>query len=215
LEGGKKMTEEKPRVLVVDDEEGIRILLKRILEEAGYQVTTADNGKDAVYKASVGEADVVLMDIKMPEMSGIEALGKMTVDAPDTCVIMVTSIADMETAISAMKMGAYDYITKPFDSSDVVTKVLNAIERREKTLKEKRRYLQLQDSIMEKTQKMQDQFAELMNSLAREHRLLHELSARQGEGGKSLLSKLPQELQEPIATVEEFRDALLRILRGK
>jgi len=60
---------------------------------------------------------------------------------------------------------------------------------------------------------MQEQFAELVNSLAREHKLLHELAGRQAGGGKEMLSKLPKELQEPMSSVEEFREALLRILR--
>ncbi len=207
------MTEEQVRVLVVDDEEAVRDLLQRILEGAGYQVTTATNGQEALYKVSLGEAEVVLMDIKMPGMSGMEVLIKLTAESPDTCVIMVTSVVGMDTAIEAMKMGAYDYITKPFDRDDVLQKVLRAIERRERQLKEKHRYLELQKSITEKTQLMQEQFTELLKSLARENKLIHELAGKQAGGGKELLSKLPKELQEPISSVEEFRDALLRILR--
>ena len=207
------MTGEQVRVLVVDDEEAVRDLLQRILQGAGYQVTTAANGKEAWYKVSLGEVEVVLLDIKMPEMSGIELLSKLTADSPDTCVIMVTAVADTETAVEAMKLGAYDYIIKPFDQDDVVQKVLRAIERRKRQLHEKHRYLQLSESFTEKTQRMQEQFTELINSLAREHKLLHDLAARQAGGGKELLSKLPKELQEPISSVEEFRDALLRILR--
>jgi len=207
------MTGEQVRVLVVDDEESVRNLFQRILEGAGYQVATVANGKEALYKVSLGETEVVLMDIKMPEMSGIEALSKLTADSPDTCVIMVTSVAETETAVEAMKLGAYDYILKPFDRDDVLQKVLKAIERWKRLSQEKHRYLELQKSIMEKTQLMQEQFVELVNSLARENQLLHELAGRQAGGGKELLSKLPKELQEPMSSVEEFRDALLRILR--
>jgi len=207
------MTGEQVRVLVVDDEEAVRNLLQRILEGAGYKVTTAVNGKEALYKVSLGETEVVLLDIKMPEMSGLEALSKLTAESPDTCVIMVTSVVGTETAIEAMKLGAYDYILKPFDRDDVLQKVLEAIERWKRQLQEKYRYLELQKSITEKTQLMQEQFVELMNSLARENQLLHELAGRQAGGGKELLSKLPKELQGPISSVEEFRDALLRILR--
>ena len=207
------MTTEQERILVVDDEETVRNLLQRILEKAGYQVTTAANGKEALYKVSLEEIEVVLLDIKMPDMSGIEVLSKLTVDSPDTCVIMVTSVIDMETAIETMKLGTYDYITKPFDRDEVVQKVLGAIERWKRQLKDKHCYLQLQKGITEKTQLMQEQFVELINSLSREHKLLHNLAARQAGGGKELLSKLPKELQEPISSVEEFSDALLRILR--
>ncbi len=207
------MTGEQVRVLVVDDEESVRNLLQRILEGAGYQVTTAANGKEALYKVSLGETELVLLDVKMPEMSGIEVLSKLTVDSPDICAIMVTSVVDTETAIEAMKLGAYDYILKPFDRDDVLQKVLGAIGRWKRQLQEKHRYLELQKSITEKTQLMQDQFTELVNSLARENQLLHELAGRQAGGGKELLSKLPKELQEPMSSIEEFKDALLRILR--
>ena len=207
------MTEEQVRVLVVDDEESVRNLLQRILEGEGYQVTTAANGKEALYNVSLGEIEVVLLDVKMPDMSGIEVLGKLTVDSPDTCVIMVTSVVEMETAIETMKLGAYDYITKPFDRDEVLQKVLAAIARWKRQLKDKRRYRQLSEGFAEKTKQAQEQFVELVSSLAREHKLLHGLASKQAGGGKELLSKLPPELQGPIASVEEFRDALLRILR--
>lgn len=207
------MTEEQVRVLVVDDEETVRNLLQRILGEAGYQVTTAADAKEAWYKVSLGEVEVVLLDVLMPEMSGMELLSKLAADSPDTCVIMVTSVVDTETVVEAMKLGAYDYIVKPFDRNDVLQKTLGAIERWKRRLQEKQRYIELQKSIIEKTQQMQEQFMELINSLAREHKLLHHLAAKQAGGGKELLSKLPRELQEPIASAEEFRSALLKILK--
>ena len=207
------MTGERVRLLVVDDEETVRKLLQRILEGVGYQVTTAANGKEAWYKVSLGETEIVLLDIKMPEMSGIEVLSKLTADSPDICVIMVTSVVDTETAVEAMKLGAYDYIAKPFDRDEVVQKVLKAVERWKRQLQEKHRYLQLQESITEKTQLMQAQFTELVKALSREHKLLHDLAASQAGGGKTLLSTLPKELQEPISSIEEFSEALLRILR--
>jgi len=207
------MTEEQVRLLVVDDEEAVRNLLQRILEGAGYQVTTAANGKEALYQVSVGEANVVLLDIKMPKMSGIEVLNKLTADSPDTCVVMVTSVVDMNTAVEALKMGAYDYITKPFDQDEVKQKLQQAIEKWHRRIAEKRRYLELSEKFTGHTKRMQEQFSELVSSLAREHKLLHELAARQAGGGKEMLSKLPKELQEPTSSIEEFRDALLRILK--
>ena len=207
------MAEERERVMVVDDEEAVRNFLQRILTKAGYSVDTAVDGEDALYKAVLLEAKVVLLDLKMPGMSGIEVLSKLTAEWPDYCVIIVTVVTDLDTVIKALKMGAYDYITKPFDQDDVVQKVQQAIEKWHNQTQEKHSYLQLQESITEKTQQMQKQFVELFNSLAREHKLLHELANKQAGGGKSLLSKLPKELQEPISSVEEFRGALLRILK--
>jgi len=207
------MTEEQVKVLVVDDEESVRSLLQRILEEAGYSVVTAADGQEALYQVSLGEAQVLLMDIKMPKMSGLEVLSKLTATSSDYCVIMVTSTTDLQTAVEALKLGAYDYITKPFDHNDVTQKVLKAVERWKRQLQEKKRYIEMQKSIAQKTQLMQEQFIELLNSLSREHKLMQGLSSKQAGGGKELVSSLPEELQEPLATVEEFRDALLRILR--
>jgi len=207
------MTEEQVKVLVVDDEESVRNLLQRILEEAGYSVVTAVDGQEALYQVSLGEAQVLLMDIKMPKMSGLEVLSKLTATSSDYCVIMVTSTTDLQTAVEALKLGAYDYITKPFDHNDVTQKVLKAVERWKRQLQEKKRYIEMQKSIAQKTQLMQEQFIELLNSLSREHKLMQGLSSKQAGGGKELVSSLPEELQEPLATVEEFRDALLRILR--
>ena len=164
---------------------------------------------------SLGEAKVVLLDIHMPGMSGIEVLQKLAADQPGYCVIMVTADADLDTAIGALKIGAYDYITKPFDRDEVKLKVQQAILKWKLQLQEKRRYLQLSEGLTEKTGRMQEQFTELINSLSREHKLLHELAGRQAGGGKELLSKLPKEFQEPISSIEEFRDALLRILRRR
>jgi len=207
------MAGEQVRILVVDDEETVRNLLQRILEEAGYNVTSAADGEEALYQVYQGETKVVLLDIKMPGMSGIEVLGKISTDWPDTCVIMVTAVVDTQTAVEALKMGAYDYITKPFNQNDVLQKVQKAIAKWNQQLQEKHHYLQLKERFTEQTQRMQEQFNELVNSLAREHRLLHEMSTRQARGGKSLLSELPPELQEPISSIEEFKDALLRILK--
>jgi len=207
------MTGEQVKVLVVDDEESVRSLLQRILEEAGYSVVTAADGQEALYQVSLGEAHVLLMDIKMPKMSGLEVLSKLTATSSDYCVIMVTSTNNLQTAVEALKLGAYDYITKPFDHSDVTQKVLKAVERWKRQSQEKHRYLEMQKSIAEKTQMMQEQFIELVNSLSREHKLMQALGDKQSSGGKELVSSLPEELQEPLATVGEFRDALLRILR--
>ena len=207
------MAAEQVRILVVDDEEVVRNLLQRTLTESGYNVTTAPDGEEALSVVSQGEVDVVLLDIKMPGMSGIEVLGKLTTDWPDICVIVVTAVVDTQTAIEALKMEAYDYITKPFNRDNIVRKVQEAIEKWNYQLQDRRRYLQIKENITEQTQRMQEQFMELLNSLTREQTLLHKLATMQAKDSKSLLSELPPELQEPVSSVEEFRDALLRILR--
>ncbi len=207
------MNAEQQNILVVDDDEAMRNLLKRILEKAGYHVATAADGMDALYKASLGEGNVVLLDIKMPGMSGMEVLSKLVTESSDYCVIMMTAVADMQTAVDAFKLGAYDYITKPFDAEGVKEKVRIAIEKWHRQTKDRQRYLQLSKSFTEQTQRTREQFEELVLSLAREYKLLYKFAARQPDGGKSMLSKLPDELREPISSIEGFRDALLKILK--
>ena len=207
------MTTEQERILVVDDEEAVRNLLQRILEETGYTVTTAANGQEAIYKLSLGEAKIILLDMKMPGMSGIEVLQKLEEEWPKYCILMVTAVTDLQTTVDALKLGACDYITKPFDREDVKQKLIKAIQKHHRLSQDKKHYDQLQKSIVEQTSQMQEQFAELVNSLSRENKLVHQLAAGQPDGGKAMLSKLPKELQEPISSVDEYRDALLRILR--
>ena len=125
------MAGERERILVVDDEESVRILLKRTLTEAGYDVVTAANGQEALDKVSQLQVRVVLSDIKMPGISGIEVLRKLTADHPDICVIMATAVTDTQTAIDIMKLGAYDYISKPFNRDDLLMRVRKAIEKLE------------------------------------------------------------------------------------
>jgi len=208
------MTEGRGKVLVVDDEQTVRDLLKRTLEEAGYEVVTAGSGLEALEQVCEQEVGVVLLDIKMPGMTGMEVLGKLTADWPEICVIMVTAVADAQTAVKAMNLGAYDYISKPFNLDDVLLKMRRAIEKRDFQLRNKLLMQELQQSVKEQAERMQSQFNELVRSLAREHKLLYDLAAKQPGGGKSLLAKLPAELRETMSSFDEFRDALLKILRG-
>jgi two-component system response regulator AtoC len=209
------MSTENGKVLVVDDEEPIRNVLQRMLESSGYTVETAIDGQDALYKLALGDVGIVLLDIIMPNMSGTDVLKKLSNDINKYCILMITAVTDRQTAIDSLKMGAMDYITKPFDQEEVREKMTKAIEKHNRIIFEKKRYEQLQANVVGQTERMQEQFNELVSSLAREHKLLHQLAARQRDGGKEVLSGLPKELQEPSASVEEFRDALLRILKRK
>ncbi len=206
------MAGELVRVLVVDDEESVRNLLQRVLKEAGYDVVTAANGQEALNKVSELRPKALLLDIKMPGMSGMEVLQQIAAKWPEVCVVMATAVGDTQTAIDAMKMGAYDYITKPFNQDDLVMKVRRAIEKRELLLDNERHRLDLEKRVGKQAQQLQQHFAELVETLAREHKLLYRLAESQ-RGGKAILSKLPKELQEPMSSVEEFRDALIRILK--
>ena len=200
------------KVLVVDDEESIRTLLGRVLTGAGYSVLSAANGREAMDKVAEQGIDVVLLDMKMPGPSGMEVLQQLAARWPDICVIMVTAIVDLEIAVGAMKQGAYDYITKPFNQDDLVFKIQRALEKRNLRLENDQRQSELQERISKQTAQLQETFAELVETLAREHKLIYTLASA-NRSGKEALSKLPKELQQPMNSVEEFREALIKVLR--
>ena len=206
--------EEQEKILVVDDEESVRNLLQRTLTEAGYNVTTAANGNEALDKMSQFKIGVVLLDVNMPGMSGIEVLRQLSVNWPEVCVIMATAITDAQTAVEAMKLGAYDYITKPFNRDEVVLSVQRAIEKRHLLAENERHQFELQKRVGEQAARLQEQFVDLVETLAREHKLIYKLAYHEGKRGREALSKLPKELHEPMASVEEFSEALLKLLRG-
>ncbi len=121
---------DRPRVLVVDDEETIREMLAEFLELEGYDVATAPDGVSALTALGGRVFDLVLTDMKMPRMGGITLLEQMKQHAPSTIAVIMTGFGTVETAIDAMKRGAYDYILKPFKLEEVLHVVSRAIEKR-------------------------------------------------------------------------------------
>ncbi|MFC1949612.1 response regulator transcription factor [Chloroflexota bacterium] len=123
------MSQGRIQVLVADDEETVRQLLQRILKEAGYDVVTAANGQETLDKVATLRPELALLDIKMPGLSGIDVLKQITVNWPETCVVMATAVVDTQTAVDAMKIGAYDYVTKPFGASELLARVRAVLRR--------------------------------------------------------------------------------------
>jgi two-component system, NtrC family, response regulator PilR len=118
------------RLLVVDDERSMRELLSIVLRREGYDVTLAENGRRALELLERGRYDLLVSDIKMPDMTGVDVLrGAKRID-PDILGIMVTAFASADTAIEAMRLGAHDYLSKPFDVDELKMKVRNALEQR-------------------------------------------------------------------------------------
>lgn len=124
------MTEDCPRILVVDDEKVIRDMLADFLSMEGFAVRTAEDGAAALNELTRGSYDLVISDLKMPKMGGIALLDEISKSAPDALTVIMTGFGTVETAIDAMKRGAYDYVLKPFKVDEVMHVVHRGLEKR-------------------------------------------------------------------------------------
>ncbi|WP_312561410.1 sigma 54-interacting transcriptional regulator [Anaerospora sp.] len=115
-------------ILVVDDEESVRKLLTAVLKKEGYTVETADDGQQAVEKARLIKPALVIMDIRMPHLDGLSAFKAIREENKEVLVILMTAFAAVETAVEAVKLGAYDYIIKPFNIDEVKLLIKRAMQ---------------------------------------------------------------------------------------
>ncbi len=122
-----------PNILIIEDEKAIRNVLRNILSEENksFNVDDAENGKAGLDKMAEQNYDLVLCDIKMPGMDGIEVLNRIAADHPDTAVVMISGHGDIETAVDCIKKGAYDFISKPPDLNRLLNTVRNALDRKQ------------------------------------------------------------------------------------
>jgi len=120
----------KEKILVADDEQSMREFLDIMLRKEGYKVSLASNGEEVIKLIEKDIFDLILMDIRMPRLDGISTLKKVKTISPEAIVIMITAYASADTAIKAMKEGAYDYITKPFKVEEIKLIIKNALEKK-------------------------------------------------------------------------------------
>ena len=121
------MTKRKARVLVVEDDESIRRILEFQLTEAGHAVTSLQDGESAAQHVAASDVDCVLTDVRMPGISGIDLLRRIGAVQPETPVIVLTAFGDMETAVEALRAGAFDYLTKPYNRDQMLATVAKAL----------------------------------------------------------------------------------------
>jgi DNA-binding NtrC family response regulator len=121
----------QPLVLIVEDEELLRAVLKRLLTEAGYRVAAADSAENALEIFTSEDVAVTLTDIKMSGMDGLELLDQLKAVDSEALVIVMTAYSSVDSAIAALRKGAYDYITKPFVNEDLLQSIKNALRQRE------------------------------------------------------------------------------------
>jgi len=151
------------RVLIVDDEENFRHMLSVILVKEGYEVETASNGDEALQKVMASPFDQVLCDIRMPRMDGLEFLKEMRKKGAEVITIMMSAYGTVDIAIEAMKLGAYDYISKPFKPDEIILTLRKAEEREQ--LRRENQLLRKEiareysfENIVSKNEKMQKIF---------------------------------------------------------
>ena len=115
-------------ILIVDDEKNYRLVLEALLAPEGYEILTAENGSEGLDLILESDLDLVITDMKMPGMSGMDLLEEAKKNKPDLPVIMMTAFGTIEMAVEAMKKQAYDYITKPFKNEELKLTIKKALE---------------------------------------------------------------------------------------
>lgn len=152
----------KPRILVVDDEESIREFLEIMLKKEGYEVTCAEDGAKARDVLAKKSFDLVISDLQMPNMTGIELLKHVKESYPDLVFMMITAFGTTESAVEAMKMGAYDYLTKPFKIDEVRMNLQNALRAKS---------LEVENKVLKKELTKEYSFQNLIGNSETMHRI--------------------------------------------
>jgi putative nucleotidyltransferase with HDIG domain len=153
------------RCLVVDDEPALRAVLVRTLEAAGYSCIQASTATEALAALQHGEFALVLSDIRMPGMDGKALLRAVLERWPETAVIMLTAVAEVETAVACLQLGAYDYIPKPFQVDEVRARVAQALEKRRLVMENRRYQLHLADMVQQQAVRIEELFLEGVQTL--------------------------------------------------
>ncbi len=120
---------DKTKILYVDDEEALRILVKSQLTLEGFDMETADDGDTALEMLKNNKYDLILLDIRMPRVDGVEVLKNLKQSGSQTRIIMLTAVTELSSAIDSLKLGANDYITKPYDIEDLLGCISRVLSR--------------------------------------------------------------------------------------
>jgi two-component system OmpR family response regulator len=148
------------RILIVDDEAGIRFALEETLARDGYQVTTAESGEAALACVAAQPTDLVLIDLRLPGMSGMEVLAALRQQSPDTVVIVLTAHASLETAVEALRQGAHDYLFKPCKTVELRESVRRGLLSRRQKLQQRGLLQQLEQHLSSSLQNLRATMAE-------------------------------------------------------
>src|SRR5574340_629084 len=141
------------RILVVDDERSMRELLSIVLKREGHEVLVAENGRAAIDLLEHQPVELLISDVRMPDLSGVDVLAAAQRLNPEIIGIMVTAYASTETAVEALRLGAYDYLSKPFNVDELKLKVRKALERR---------HLQQENALLKRALQETHQFSNII-----------------------------------------------------
>ena len=133
-----KVELENPKILIVDDEQNILLYLSEALEDEGYEIVTKGSGKDAVTALETDIFDLLLVDLKLRDIDGLEVMREAKKRSPDTVVIMLTGHGSLESAMEAIRYGAFDYLLKPSTVQDLKNSIKRGLDKREDDLNQKR-----------------------------------------------------------------------------
>ena len=157
---------ESPHVLIIDDEENMRYMLQLTLESEDYTVELADGGEAGIAKISQQQFDFIICDVKMPGVNGLDVLTFAMESSPNIPVIMISAYGTLDTAIEAMKRGAYDYVMKPFKQDEILLTLKKAQER--ERLRQENQFLRQEvekkysfENIIGKSSQMQEIFRKI------------------------------------------------------
>lgn len=156
----------RPRCLIVDDEAPLRAVLRRILEQQGFHCRDAASGVEAVAALELEPASLVLSDYHMPQMDGVELLRTIHERWPDTAVVMVTAVSDVELAVQCLANGAMDYVTKPFRVEEIRGRVGQALEKRTLLIENRTYRENLEARVQAQARAYEDLFLASLQSLA-------------------------------------------------
>ncbi len=149
------MIKQQERILIVDDEPSIRKVLYNKLSREGYHCEEADSAEQTLDKLRTEQADLVILDVKMPGKSGVELLPEIKSGFPDTSVIMATAVTEASIAIECMKQGADDYVCKPFKLQDIANSVIKSLDKRRLQLQNKEYHRRLEEMVDQQVNEIQ------------------------------------------------------------
>jgi len=153
------------KILIVDDEESIRFLLRALILKMGYECDLASDGNECIEKCKTTEYDLILLDIYMPNLNGLETIKKLKAINIDSSIVVISASRDIENVKTALKQGAYDFLFKPFDIKEIETTAERGIERT-KLIRENKFYQQqLEKKVIEQTSELMDLYADTLEGM--------------------------------------------------